>query len=110
MIDVYHGRIWTAVTNSSNNSEFDIRCYFDWVPESMSWDTVEDRRDCLRRELAPERSAENAERIPDRNNDGSHDWRDLAAAAEEVRVGQEATGSGRAARAGLFVRECKIGV
>src|SRR5690554_5768196 len=99
------GRIWTAVTNRSNNSEFDIRGYFDWVPESMSWETVEDRRDFLRRELAPERSAENAERIPDRNNDGSHDWRDLAVAAEEVWLVQDTTGSGRADRAELFLRD-----
>src|SRR5690625_5477291 len=71
----------------------------------MSWETVEDRRDFLRRELAPERSAENAERIPDRNNDGSHDWRDLAVAAEEVWLVQDTTGSGRADRAELFLRD-----
>lgn len=99
------GRIWTAVTNRSNNSEFDIRGYFDWVPESVSWETVDDRSNFLRRELAPERSAENAGRIPDRNNDGSHDWRDLTVATEEVWLVQDTTGSGRADRSELFLRD-----
>ncbi|MDQ2078223.1 HEAT repeat domain-containing protein [Marinimicrobium sp. ABcell2] len=99
------GRIWAAVTKRSNNSEFDIRGYFDWVPESMSWETVDDRRHFLRTELAPERSDENAERIPDRNKDGSHDWRDLAVVAEEVWMLQDTTGSGRADRSELFLRD-----
>src|SRR5690606_12530759 len=69
------GRIWTTITNRSNNSEFDIRGYQDWEIPSMTFTTVEDRRNFLRTELAPEKSEQNKERIPDRNGDGSHDWR-----------------------------------
>lgn len=101
----HQGRIWAAVTNRSNNSEFDIRGYWDWEVPSMSFQTVEDRRDFLRTELAPERSDENKNRIPDRNNDGSHDWRDLAFVKEEVVLLEDTSGSGLADRSRIFLKD-----
>jgi len=77
------GRIWAGITQRSNNSEFDIRGYPEWEHPSVAFSTVEDRRAFLQSELAPEKSAQN-ERIPDRNKDGSHDWRDLAVVKEKV--------------------------
>lgn len=99
------GRIWTTITNRSNNSEFDIRGYQDWEIPSMTFTTVEDRRNFLRTELAPEKSEQNKERIPDRNGDGSHDWRDLAFVKEEVVMLQDTTGNGSANRAQLFIQD-----
>src|SRR5690625_1124960 len=79
-----HGRAYITVTKRSRNSEFDIRDVDDsWRLPSISWETVEDRREFLRTTLAPERSDENTW-LPDRNEDGSHDWRDLAFLEEEV--------------------------
>src|SRR5690625_7251749 len=75
------------------------------MQESITIAPGEDRRDILRRELAPQRSAGNAERIPDRHNDGSYACRDLAVAAEEVWLVQDTTGSERADRAELFLRD-----
>src|SRR5690606_41749970 len=77
------GRLWATVTNRSNNSEFDIRGYPQWEFPSVAFRSVEDRRQFLRRELAPEKSQDNTW-LPDRNKDGSHDWRDLAVEKEEV--------------------------
>lgn len=99
------GRIWTTITNRSNNSEFDIRGYQDWEIPSMTFTTVEDRRNFLRTELAPEKSEQNKERMPDRNGDGSHDWRDLAFVKEEVVVLQDTTGDGRANRSQLVIQD-----
>ncbi len=101
----HQGRVWTTVTHRSNNSEFDIRGYSDWEIPSMTFTTVEDRRDFLRKELAPENSERNKERIPDRNKDGSHDWRDLAVIQEEVWVLEDTTGDGRANSSRLFLRD-----
>lgn len=98
------GRIWTTVTNRSNNSEFDIRGVPHWEIPSMTFETVEDRRRFLRSELAPEKSAENTF-IPDRNNDGSHDWRDLAVVKEEVVLLEDTTNNGQADRAQVFLRD-----
>lgn len=89
------GRIWAGITQRSNNSEFDIRAYPDWEHPSVAFSTVEDRRQFLHTELAPEKSAQN-ERIPDRNNDGSHDWRDLAVVKEKVVRLEDTQGTGKA--------------
>lgn len=89
------GRVWAGITQRSNNSEFDIRGYADWEHPSVAFNSVEDRRAFLRRELAPEKSAHN-KRIPDRNKDGSHDWRDLALVKEKVTRLEDTANTGRA--------------
>lgn len=89
------GRVWAAVTERSNNSEFDIRGYPKWEQPSMKFTTVEDRRTFLHEELAPEKSAQNT-KFPDRNKDGSHDWRDLAVVKERVVRLEDTSKSGRA--------------
>ena len=71
------GRLFVTNTTRSWSSEFDIRDHREWMDEEMTWTTVEDRRDFLHRKLSPERSAENESWLPDRNEDGSHDWKDL---------------------------------
>lgn len=98
------GRIWAATTFRSNNSEFDIRGYPTWEQPSMGFQTVEDRREFLHNVLAPEKSSQN-KFIPDRNKDGSHDWRDLAVNQEEVILLQDTTGSGMADKAQVFLRD-----
>ncbi len=89
------GRIWAGITQRSNNSEFDIRGYSDWEHPSVAFRNIEDRRAFLKEELAPEKSAQN-KRIPDRNKDGSHDWRDLAVVKEKVIRLEDTSGSGKA--------------
>jgi len=89
------GRIWAGITQRSNNSEFDIRGYADWEHPSVAFRNIEDRRAFLKAELAPEKSAQN-KRIPDRNKDGSHDWRDLTVMKESVVRLEDTSGSGKA--------------
>lgn len=100
-----HGRAYITVTKRSRNSEFDIRDVDDsWRLPSISWETVEDRRDFLHTTLSPENSDQNTW-LPDRNEDGSHDWRDLAVLEEEIWVVEESTGNGVADRSQLFIRD-----
>lgn len=99
------GRAWITVTNRSGNSEFDIRGVDDsWRFESLKWETVEDRREFLRTEFAPEKSDQN-EWVPDRNEDGSHDWRDLAVVEEEVWKVEDTSGDGIADQSQLFISD-----
>ncbi|GGY85758.1 glucose dehydrogenase [Cellvibrio zantedeschiae] len=98
------GRVWAAITERSNNSEFDIRGYPKWEQPSMKFTTVEDRSKFLREELAPEKSAQNT-KFPDRNKDGSHDWRDLAVVQERVVRLEDKSGSGRADTAQTVIRD-----
>lgn len=100
-----HGRALITVTNRSNNSEFDIRGVDNsWRIESMQWQSVEDRRNFLHRVLAPENSDQNTW-IPDRNEDGLHDWRDLSVVKEEVWRIEDTSGNGLADRSQLFIRD-----
>ncbi len=77
------GRVYLIRTNRQKNSEFDIRGHRDWMTESIGLQTVEDRRAFLRKTFAPEKSKEN-EWLKDLNEDGSHDWHDLAIEKDEV--------------------------
>ena len=77
------GRVYLTRTNRQKNSEFDIRGHRDWMTESIALQTVEERRAFLHKTFAPELSKQN-EWLKDLNNDGSHDWRDLAVEKEEV--------------------------
>jgi putative heme-binding domain-containing protein len=99
------GKAWVTVTSRSRNSEFDIRDVDgSWLIESMKWETVEDRRAFLHDELAPEKSDQN-EWLWDHNNDGKHDWTDLAVISEEVWTVEDASGDGLADRSQLFIRD-----
>ncbi|MEX0646740.1 MAG: HEAT repeat domain-containing protein, partial [Balneolaceae bacterium] len=99
------GKAWVTVTTRSNNSEFDIRGVdSSWLLETIKMQTVEDRRDFLHSVLAPEKSDENTW-IPDRNEDGSHDWRDLTVMKEEVWQLEDETGNGMANRSQLYIRD-----
>ena len=77
------GAVYLTRTNRQKNSEFDIRGYRHWMTESIGLKTVEERRAFLRKTFAPEKSKEN-EWLKDLNEDGSHDWKDLAVEKDEI--------------------------
>ncbi len=81
-IDDY-GNIYLTRTNRQKNSEFDIRGHRDWMTASISLQTVEDRRAFLHETFDSTKSTEN-EWLQDLNEDGLHDWRDLAVEKDEV--------------------------
>ncbi len=89
------GRVWAGITQRSNNSEFDIRSVPQWEHASMTFDTINDRKTFLRDALAIEKSAQN-KKIPDRNHDGNHDWRDLSVMTEKVIRLEDTQGIGKA--------------
>ena len=98
------GRVLVTITERRRNSELDIRGHRDWMIESVGFETVEDRRDFVRRELAPERSQKNTW-LEDHNEDGSHDWHDLTVNKESIFRVKDVTGNGYANEAQLFVRD-----
>ena len=77
------GRIYLTRSNRQKNSEFDIRGHRDWMTESISFKTVEDRRSFLRKTFSPENTLKNGW-LKDLNNDGVHDWHDLTIEKDEV--------------------------
>ena len=72
------------ITSSARSGMLmDIRQHDDWVPEVHTLKTVDDLQRFFRRVMAPERSAENTW-LPDYNNDGTRDWRDLTVIKERI--------------------------
>ncbi|MFM8349133.1 MAG: heme-binding protein, partial [Bacteroidota bacterium] len=98
------GNVFLTSTERQKNSEFDIRGHQDWMTPSIAFQSVEDRRAFLRKTFAPENSKQN-EWLADLNNDGSHDWRDLAVEKDEVWKLQDTDGDGRADRSTRVVRD-----
>ena len=95
------GRAFYTRAIRQKNSEFDIRGHMAWTTESISWETVEDRRAFLKKEFAPERSAIN-NWLKDLNEDGIHDWKDLAIEKEQTYFVEDRSGDGVADFAQLF--------
>jgi quinoprotein glucose dehydrogenase len=84
--------------NKPNNLqplEFDIRGHQDWEIESISLQSIEEKRAFLRKELAPERS-ENNTWLKDYNGDGSHDWKDMLEIKESIYRVKDTNGDGLA--------------
>ncbi len=84
-----------VTSTSRNNLPLDIRQHPTWIPAVLTLRTVEDLLTFYRRELAPERSAQNPW-LPDHNKDGSRDWRDLAQVKERLYRIQDTDGDGLA--------------
>jgi quinoprotein glucose dehydrogenase len=77
------GNLYYTTTDRQKNSEFDIRGHRDWEIESISLQTIEEKRAFFHRILSPENSDKN-KWLKDLNGDSSHDWRDLTVEKESV--------------------------
>lgn len=91
------------VTGSSRSGGLlDIRGHPTWTTVALTHETVEDHENFLKEELAPARSDEN-DWLPDLNDDGSRDWRDLTVRTERLYKIMDASGDGVADRARVLV-------
>ncbi len=91
------GAVYLTRTNRQKNSEFDIRGHQDWMIPSISFQTVEDRREFLKKEFSEDKSEDNSW-LEDLNKDSIHDWKDLAVEKEEVWKLEDLDGNGIADR------------
>lgn len=98
------GRLFYTRTNRQKNSEFDIRSHQDWEIESISLQTVEEKRAFLKKVLSPENSDKN-EWLADMNGDGSRDWRDMTIEKEHVYRLEDTDGDGLADFSQLMVED-----
>jgi len=99
------GGIYYTSGTRLEHSEFDIRGFRDWMTASISFESVEDRRQFLRTTLDPEKSDENTKVIEDLNEDGSHDWKDLLVEKETIWRVTDESGDGVADKAQLYIED-----
>ncbi|MDX5479519.1 MAG: heme-binding protein, partial [Cyclobacteriaceae bacterium] len=90
-----YGTLYYTSSDRLGKVEFDIRGHQNWEIESISLQSVEDKRAFLRKELSLERSQENTW-LKDFNGDGSHDWRDMLVIKESVYQIKDTNGDGLA--------------
>ena len=91
------------ITRSSRTMGLlDIRQHPDWRLDALAMNTTHDFEAFLMETMAPELSDENAW-MPDLNEDGSHDWRDLTAVKERLYRIEDTDGDGVADRAHTLV-------
>src|SRR5690554_5148746 len=100
------GRLFYTRTNRQKNSEFDIRGHQDWEIESISLQTIEEKRAFLHKTLSPENSDKN-EWLTDVNGDGSRDWQDMTVEMEHVYRLEDKDGDGLADFTQLMVEDFK---
>ena len=86
-IDVANTGEMLVTRSSRTMGLMDIRQHPDWRLDALAMKTTHDFEAFLREIMAPEMSDEN-EWMPDLNEDGSRDWRDLTAVKERLyRIG-----------------------
>jgi putative membrane-bound dehydrogenase-like protein len=98
------GGIYYTRAIRMQNSEFDIRGHREWMTKSISWQTVEDRRDFLHANFPEDGTGQN-DKLSDLNEDGNKDWKDLAVQKEEVWRISDESGDGYADKATRYLND-----
>ncbi len=96
------GKAWVTSTDRGQNSEFDIRSHRDWMTQSISWTSPEDRRAFIHSELPLDSGEVNAW-FPDLNGDSLYNWHDLTVESERVIQVEDTDGDGLADQSHTFV-------
>ena len=90
------GRLFVVETARRGTVDVDIRSHKDWVIDDLSSQTIGDIRRLFRTKMAPSLSEQNKPWLQDRNQDGSHDWRDLTTVKERIHLLQDTNDDGKA--------------
>jgi len=98
------GNLYYTRTNRQKNSEFDIRGHQEWEIESISLQTIQEKRTFLQKTLSPEMSDKNTW-LADVNGDGYHDWRDMTVEREELYRLEDRDGDGQADYSQMMVQD-----
>lgn len=96
------GELYVTASDRSGGL-LDIRRHPTWTTVALAHRSVADLKDFLMEELAPERSDENADWLPDLNKDGSHDYHDLMVRKERLYHVADRSGDGVADWAQVLV-------
>lgn len=98
------GRLYFTQGSRLQNSEFDIRAHRDWMTASISFQSVEDRRNFIKTTFAQQN--EQGERfLKDLNEDDTLDWRDLTVQKEKIWMLSDEDQDGIAEKAQLYVND-----
>jgi putative membrane-bound dehydrogenase-like protein len=96
------GRVYVAATTRRKAADLDIREHPTWVADDVGLGSVEEKREFLKRELAPGKLRQPRGGLKDHNKDGSIDWKDLTVHSERIYQLRDTDGDGTADRMTVF--------
>lgn len=96
------GRVYVSATTRRKVGDLDIREHTLWIPDDVSFTSVEDKAAFYRRELAPGKMRAPRGGLRDHNKDGSVDWKDLTHHTERIYQLRDTDGDGTADKMTVF--------
>ena len=96
------GRAYVTQTTRRKANDLDIRNNRDWIPNDLSFQSVDEKFGFYRQQLSPEKSKQNKKRVQDLNKDGKHDYRDLMVLSEKIFRVEDSNGDGFADTSKLY--------
>ncbi|MAS95600.1 MAG: hypothetical protein CMO55_20560 [Verrucomicrobiales bacterium] len=99
------GRAYVTQTQRRKANDLDIRPNSDWIPNDLSFQSIEDKMNFYREQFTPENSEKNKERVADYTGDGIHDIKDLTALTERVHLIWDSDGDGLADKTKVFAED-----
>ena len=96
------GRVYVSATTRRKVGDLDIREHTVWVPDDVSFTSVEDKKAFYHSELAPGKMRSPRGGLTDRNRDGSIDWKDLTNTTERIYQLRDTDGDGTADKMTVF--------
>jgi glucose/arabinose dehydrogenase len=96
------GRVYVSATTRRKVGDLDIREHTMWVPDDVSFTSVEEKKAFYHTELAPGKMRAPRGGITDRNRDGSIDWKDLTDTTERIYQLRDTDGDGTADKMTVF--------
>lgn len=99
------GRAFVTQTQRRKSQDLDIRQHRNWVPNDVGLQSVDDKKAFYRSAMAIGNDTENAKHVADVNQDGHHDWRDLAVISERIHLLEDTDADGTADSIQLFAED-----
>ena len=96
------GRAYVTQTTRRKAQDLDIREFRNWIPNDVSFQSVEDKRKFYHEQLAPGRSEPPYGDIEDLNGDGAVDYHDLTVLSEKIHLLTDTDADGTADSMQLF--------
>jgi quinoprotein glucose dehydrogenase len=96
------GRVYVAATTRRKGADLDIREHPMWIADDVGLSSVEEKREFLKRELAPGKLRLPRGGLKDHNKDGSIDWKDLTVHSERIYQLRDTDGDGTADKMTTF--------
>lgn len=96
------GRVYVTSTTRRKVGDLDIREHTQWIPDDLSFTSVEDKIAFYHRELAPGKMRLPRGSLKDHNKDGSIDWKDLTYHTERIYQLRDTDGDGTADKITVF--------